>query len=405
MKYMKYNLVFAIAALLWTPTVWAAPGDLIVEFQATPLFNEANFLPGSEVGRWAKVKNNTGESKNIIVEAINDIDPDGLASVFEIGIYEGGIQRYGTTTLAAFFAAGEVSLSNLAGAGAQTQYDFLVRFVPTANNPYQEKSVGFDILIGFKGDEGSGGSDDEGTFTTTPPSGGGGGDGGGGGGGGGNGPPSGLVISDGGDVVVGETTATISWLTSFLSTSRVIYGITPGVFNFSSPPNYGYLFSTDESNTPVQPNGVTFHTVVLAGLVPGTTYYYRVISHASPDTISFERSVTTRGKASSEGAGALAFGGSGEVLGASSTMSGGGPDDIAQAGLGSGDAPQGGIEEHGEDAAGEERRQEVGSSASQVEETAALIFGIGRRNWILILGLAAVLFGIFIATRRYWRRQ
>ena len=46
MKYIKYNLIFAMAALLWAPAVWAAPDDLIVEFQATPLFDEANFLPG-----------------------------------------------------------------------------------------------------------------------------------------------------------------------------------------------------------------------------------------------------------------------------------------------------------------------------------------------------------------------
>src|SRR3989338_9094727 len=135
MNYIKYNLIFAITALLWAPYILAAPVDLEVDFEATPLFNEANFLPGSEVSRWAKVKNNTTDTKPIIVEVINESDPDGLASVFEIGIYEGGIQRYGTTTLAAFFAAGEVSLSTLACGGAQTQYDFLVRFVPTANNP------------------------------------------------------------------------------------------------------------------------------------------------------------------------------------------------------------------------------------------------------------------------------
>lgn len=302
MMYKKYILIFVTALLwAWTPITSAAPTDLEVVFEATPLFNEANFLPGSEVSRWAKVKNNTAAIQPIIVETINESDPNGLASVFEIGIYEGGIKLYGTTTLAAFFGAGEISLSDLAGGGAQTQYDFLVRFVPGTGNLYQEKSLGFDILIGFQGGESGGG---DGTFTTNPP---GGGDGGGGGsgGGGGGGTPSGLVISNDGAVVVGETTATITWLTSFKSTSRVVYDTTVGVFDFSLPPNYGYLFSTSESDTPANPSGVTFHTVILTGLVPGTTYYYRVVSHASPDTISFERSFTTRGKASSEGAGNL----------------------------------------------------------------------------------------------------
>lgn len=290
MTHKKYSLIIFAIALLWAPSVWAAPDDLIVEFQNTPLFNEANFLPGSEVSRWTKVKNNTAGAKSIIVEAINESDPNGLAGVFEIGIYEGGIQRYGTTTLAAFFAAGEISLSNLAGGGAQTQYDFLVRFVPGANNSYQEKSLGFDILIGFKGDEGGGDG-----------GGGGGGNGGngssggnGGGGGGGNGPVAqGLVIQNESAVIVTETTATIIWNTSFKSTSRVVYGTITGVFNFGLPPNYGYPFSTPEFDTPANPNGVALHSVTLTGLAPATTYYFRTISHASPDTISKEVSFTT----------------------------------------------------------------------------------------------------------------
>lgn len=293
MTHKKYNLIIFAIALLWAPAVWAAPDDLEVEFQATPLFNEANFLPGSEVSRWTKVKNNTPVSKPIIVETINESDPEELADVFEIGIYESGIQRYATTTLADFFDAGEVSLSDLAGEGVQTQYDFLVRFVPGANDSYQEKSLGFDILIGFKGQDEGG---DDGTFETNLPNGGGGGGGGSGGGGGeGGGILSGMVIQNEAAVIVTDTTATIQWNTSFSATSRVVYGTIPGVFNFGLPPNYGYDFSTDEFNTPANPNGVTFHTVIVTGLAPSTTYYFRTISHASPDTISKEVSFTTRG--------------------------------------------------------------------------------------------------------------
>ena len=256
--------------------VLAAPDDLTIEFETAPLFNEANFLPGLEVSRWAKVKNNTSDTRPMVVETINENDPDGLADVFEIGIYESGIQRYGTTTLAAFFAAGEISLSNIPGGGTERQYDFLVRFVSSADNSYQEKSLGFDLLIGFKGDEGGGDGD--------------GGEEGGGGGGG----ISGLVIQNEAAVIVANTStsATIIWNTSFNSTSRVVYGATSGVFDFSSPSNYGYDFSTDEFDTPANLNGVMSHSVILTGLTPGTTYYYRVISHASPDTISIEHTFT-----------------------------------------------------------------------------------------------------------------
>lgn len=295
MKYKKYNLIFIAALMLVVagtfsaPAVFAAADDLMVEFENTPLFNEANFLPGSEVSRWAKVKNNTPDANPIIIEAINESDPDGLADVFEIGIYEGGIQRYGTTTLAAFFAAGEVSLSSLAGGGSQTQYDFLVKFVPGANNSYQGKSLGFDILVGFKGDEGGGSG------------GGGGGDGGGGAGG----ILSGLVIQNESAVIVTDTNATINWNTSFKSTSRVVYGAAPGVFNFGLSPNYGYSFSTLEFDTPANPNGVTLHSITLTGLAPSTTYYFRTISHASPDTISKEVSFITAENRSNGGSSLL----------------------------------------------------------------------------------------------------
>ena len=407
MKYIKYNLIFAMAfmwaavGILAVPTVSAAPNDLIVDFEATPLFNEANFLPGSEVSRWAKVKNNTPDAKLIIVEAINESDPDGLASVFEIGIYESGIQRYGTTTLAAFFAAGEVSLSDLAGGGTQTQYDFLVRFVPGAGNTYQEKSVGFDILIGFEGAESGGG---DGTFTTDPPNGGGGGGNGGGGGGGGvgGGPLSGLVIQNEAAVTVTNTTATVVWNTSFESTSRVVYGTVPGVFDFSLPPNYGYLFSTLEFDTPANPNGVTFHSITITGLTPSTSYYFRTISHASPDTISKEASFTTLGIPPGGGSGlppsgSNVFAHSENALSSQTLVAGGGTgqtqdgimDSVLDNMPGANSAEASPLDEVS---------QNTGNDNSNL--LAAALFGIGANIWWLLL-ILLILFIIYLIYRRY----
>ena len=143
-------LPIAIITMLggFASTVLAAPTDLEVEFQATPLFNEANFLPGSEVSRWTKVKNNTPGPKPIIVETINESDPEGLADVFEIGIYENGIQRYATTTLAAFFGAGEISLSDLAGGGAQWGDRGLTGLGHGAVRVTQERRVGDGVRTG-----------------------------------------------------------------------------------------------------------------------------------------------------------------------------------------------------------------------------------------------------------------
>ena len=400
MKYIKYNLIFAITALLWVPSVLAAPVDLEVDFEATPLFNEANFLPGSEISRWAKVKNNTPDSKPIIVEAINESDPDGLADVFEIGIYENGVLRYATTTLTAFFGAGEVSLSDLTGGSTQTQYDFLVRFVPGTDNSYQEKSLGFDILIGFKGDEGGGGEESGGG------SGGGGGEGGGGGGGGGGG-IQGLVINNERDGSVEDSTATITWLTSVLSTSRVIYDTAAGTFNFSISPNYGYAFSTPEFDTPASISGVTFHSVVLTGLLPGTTYYYRTISHASPDTVSFERSFTTSGTKPliaskiNDASFASEETGAGEPMVAGQSIVGE-TESIAfaeTAGEMTADETNSSINEEGRDINIGEKNPDI-----TAVKTAQVISGVKIPGWVWALGGIAILLIIMQIFRSYRRR-
>jgi len=91
---------------------------------------------------------------------------------------------------------------------------------------------------------------------------------------------------------ISDNGATITWLTNSESTSRVIYSPKgfPHLLKINEPPNYGYVFSTPEDS-----NKVTFHTVTIDGLLPGTTYYFRCISHASPPTIGREYSFTTLG--------------------------------------------------------------------------------------------------------------
>ena len=268
---------------------YADESSLVVEFEKDPLFSEANFLPGNEISRFVKVTNNTADAKDIIVEAINTSDPDELGDKLEIGIWESGLQVYGTSTLSDFFSEGSIFLSSLAGGETTTQYDFVISFETGADNSYQTKSLGFDVLIGFRGDEGIENIEEE-----SP------GGSGGGGGVGGNGPlviPPGLSILNESETSTdtATTSATISWQTSYKSTSRVVYGTSPGVFDFGNPPDYGYSDSTSEFDTPANPMGVFNHAVELNGLTPGITYYYRSISHASPPTISREHSFTTLG--------------------------------------------------------------------------------------------------------------
>jgi len=85
------------------------------------------------------------------------------------------------------------------------------------------------------------------------------------------------------------TNAIVSWATNLAATSRVVYDNTqhaPG----GSPPNYGYSLSTVED-----PTDLIQHIMIITGLTPGLTYYWRPISHTSPtEVVGNELSFTTQ---------------------------------------------------------------------------------------------------------------
>ncbi len=88
-----------------------------------------------------------------------------------------------------------------------------------------------------------------------------------------------------------ETGVTIVWNTDHPSTSRVIYE-TISHPTLGDAPNYGYANSTVEKDDSPK---VTSHTVTITGLTAGTTYYYRAVSHGSPEVVGSEKSFTTKG--------------------------------------------------------------------------------------------------------------
>ena len=272
--------VFAI-----TPTI-ANAQSLTVSFEENPLFDEANFLPGNEVTRTVDVTNGTGKSQDVIVEAINSLDSDGLGDVLDLVIKEGAETLY-SGTLAEFLRTGEVLLSPL-GAGNSTTYSFGITFDSGSNNDTQGKTLGFDVCVGFEGGATHCGDTIIGSEGDT-----GGGEGSGGSGGssrpGSGGGPITLAIFSESVSQVSVDTATIVWNTNLLSTSQVIYGLASGgpYILTLTPPNFGYPFYTTEDSTKV-----IQHSMLLTGLTPGETYLYRVISQASPPTISFEHQFT-----------------------------------------------------------------------------------------------------------------
>lgn len=260
----------------------ALSAGLTVQFEQTPLFKEASFVPGGTVTRFVKVTNTSGEEQKAIIEAINKSDPSGFSQKLNLEIKHGATVVF-SGTLNQFFAAGEVNLSQVSN-GSTEQYDLKISFDSDANNSFQDAVVGFDLLVGFNG-EGA---------TDNP----GGGDGGGGtviyGGGGGGGsvvlPPGLIITGELSKQALNEVNEVeITWLTNYASTSAVIYDDKPNTFDFSKgEPSFGYAFYKTGDDSGLEK--VVSHKVTLTGLVYGQTYYYRVVSHASPATIGREYS-------------------------------------------------------------------------------------------------------------------
>jgi len=272
-KIFKTILGTLLGTMLFSAPTFAA--GLAVEFETDllPLFNETNFTPGDSIQKWAKVTNTSGETKAIITEAIKVVDGDSdgnkLGDVLEIEINDSTGNIY-SDTLTNFFNVGELYLSDVTN-GVTEQYDYIISFIIGADNEYQADNLGFDILIGFEGEEGGVVS----------------------GGGGGGGTLPGLTIYNEGNINASSTSATITWNTSYDATSRVIYDISPNKFDFSAGEmKYGYADYKDGDDIFDFSKG-TYHSVTLTGLTFGTTYYYRCVSHASPATIGQEHSFTT----------------------------------------------------------------------------------------------------------------
>jgi hypothetical protein len=88
---------------------------------------------------------------------------------------------------------------------------------------------------------------------------------------------------------------TITWTTSYLSTSQVIYsrGDQPHALDLTKP-NYGYAYSKEGDDS--RSDKVIDHSVTITGLSPATTYYFRTVSRGSL-AVSREYIFTTKGVA------------------------------------------------------------------------------------------------------------
>lgn len=152
MKNLVYSVaVISVMALFGAVNSAKADSFLNIQFENTPLFTEASIAPGYSVTRWVKVANNDSASHEIATKADVVSDVNHFGDKLNLVIKEGATVIY-SNTLTHFFAQSEVFLSNLA-AGANTQYDYTISFNTDADNAYQGKSLGFDILVGSRAGE------------------------------------------------------------------------------------------------------------------------------------------------------------------------------------------------------------------------------------------------------------
>jgi len=359
--------IFSISlflGLFFASSVFATEGGLLIQFETETLFDNENFLPGDIEEGFVMVSNMTGEAKDIAVEAINwpgfpypdDIPSDDLSRALEITIKAGDEVLYGPESLFDFYSKGETFLSTVSDE-SYIQYDFEISFPSGKGGEWQGMTTGFDILIGSRGTNGG----ETETFTSGSV------------GGGGGGLPRGLIIYEPVSITPELTSATIEWETSYESTSRVLWSQTPGSFDLSAgEPGYGYEYYTEEDT-----NKVTHHTVVLTGLNPGTTYYYRCISHGSL-ALSTEYSFTTLKEDSRE---ENVYTPQNEIVAGYPLVNRGGESNNYE---GSGVLAQGAGEE--EDSS-EEVPEDIDGQTQQESIFGSLLAAIGMSNYCLLLAL------------------
>ena len=294
---VQFLFVFGVFMLIGAQVAYAQVSNpLEVVFENHPLFNQQNFLPGDNTKGTVTVTNNSGITQRIITEAINGSDPDGLGSVLILRISEQDVSGfYYDDTLGNFLSsAGEVDLSPSVPDGETVKYLYEVRFDKNAED-YQNANLGFDICIGFfneigrvcgdtvVGDEldNEENGDEIISFSSEPS------------GSGSYIPP--LIITNEQASSLTDGTVVVEWSTNFLSTSQVVYGLANSNYEFDLenteyPYYFGYPSGTIEDKTKV-----TSHRILLVNLEVGKVYKFRVISRASPPTVSYERTFVVEG--------------------------------------------------------------------------------------------------------------
>ncbi|MFA4999675.1 MAG: fibronectin type III domain-containing protein [Parcubacteria group bacterium] len=311
-KILLPAMAFAVSLLL-IPNVKAAEGFVIT---GDLPFTNTNLVPGGVVTKTITVQNNFGVDKKLGLSATGS-DSSGLASQITLKVTGDGANY--EESFDEFLKGNWIFISTIS-AGASKTHTLTLTFAADAlQNEYEGKSLTFDLNVGSCDV-----NDSACTIISVGPE-----QGTGGGGGGAGYNDIRLIISNdrndepvlqGGDPQT--ATVIVRWNTNIPASSQVVYGLSGGsyVLDLNNLPNLGYPLGTSEIN--ISPK-VTNHIVALTGLTPGETYKYRVVSRASPPTVSFEKEFTVpvSGETDIQG-GRLSLGGSEQAGGINSAPSG-----------------------------------------------------------------------------------
>lgn len=235
-KFLTITIFFCAGLFFGSTPVEAA---LSVQFESTPLFLNANVTPGDQVERTVVVSN-TGSALETVRASVRNQFSDGLSEVMRLTISSNSTV-YFTGSFKDFFALPYAELGTLTG-GSNRTYTFRASLPSTVGNPYQHKTLRFDLLIGFVGGQ---------IVPDTPRGGGGGG---------------GSTFSLFNEAVAADTinrSATITWQTNRDATTYLIcadVGLGPVTLT-TVPPLFGYAFTVPEVNNQVRSHSVTLNNL------------------------------------------------------------------------------------------------------------------------------------------------
>jgi uncharacterized repeat protein (TIGR01451 family) len=148
-KTIYIAILLALGLSLFSVNHANAHDGFAVEFEHAPLFEfdkDHTIMPGDSYTRYINLTNNTGEDLSVNTKAIKGSEIGQLSDILNIVIIKDNNIIYSSTTLTAFFNAGNVPLEPLV-AGETAIYYYTISFDAQAGNEYQGNILYFNIDI------------------------------------------------------------------------------------------------------------------------------------------------------------------------------------------------------------------------------------------------------------------